>query len=295
MERDSASSGFANVQKTTEKVFLLLTSLLPERWRGQKVKEHVKSHWAPQAKGRRKPRKQRRKKRGEYVTQAGNSIREEPIPAVIAATQGETPVLPSSRGHSQLCVSVHIHALGAVSGWEAMPKWCPGWEELLSQPQQHKPPAGLAPCPRSTYSANSIYVIIKSPHRAKGTAQPPLLITAFLFGAVSVMGRRAWCAGGREWIREAGAAWISQALCSHSRIGPGNRIVTLALICTPDFPPGKLRIEQPQKHDRLIKFSVFSFNQIHISTLGAFSWHGYFCFERIEQIHSAPTHEFSHI
>lgn len=52
MEKDNASSRFANVQKTTEKVFLLLKSLLPERWRGQKVRDQVDGRATDHAKPR---------------------------------------------------------------------------------------------------------------------------------------------------------------------------------------------------------------------------------------------------
>lgn len=106
----------------------------------------------------------------------------------------KNPVPLSSRGHSQPCVCVCTHPLGAVGWWEATPKPCPRWEGLLSQPclgSTEPPCAELAPCPRSTYSANSICVITKPQHRANGTAKLPCIIRAFLSGAVSVTECRA--------------------------------------------------------------------------------------------------------
>lgn len=175
-----------------------------------KGRSRGKSHWRPQAKARDvesvRGKGAESVAGGEHVTQAGNSICEVLTLTVIAVTGDKTPVLPSTRGP---CVFAHI-------------PWEPWADGKRSQRGAHgergsdvspclsstNPPAELAPRPRSTYPANSIIAIVKSQHRAHGTAELPFVITAFFFGAASVMG----C---RERIRGAGTARISQALCSH--------------------------------------------------------------------------------
>lgn len=109
-----------------------------------------------------------------------------------------------------LCV--RTHSLGTVSWWEAMLQQCPRWEQLLSQPcpSSRNPQQGWHPAHRAL--TQPIQFMLSWSHSTEPTGQPSCPSLSRLSPWSSVGDG---VQGGTERIREAGTAWISQALCSH--------------------------------------------------------------------------------
>lgn len=123
-------------KRQQNKVFWLLISPMPERGRGQKVREEAElratDHLKPRDAESQGGKGEESAVDGEHVTQAGNSTCELPIPIVTAVTE-EKPQ------RSQAAESPVCSYTSPGSRREATPKRCPRCEGLVSHPlpQQH--------------------------------------------------------------------------------------------------------------------------------------------------------------
>lgn len=169
---------------------------MPERCRGQKVREEAEEratdHPKPRDAESRGGKAEESAVGGQHRTQAGNSTCELLLPVVTSVTELKPRCSQAAQSPVGLHTSLGSHepvgsdatAVPTVRGARIS---CPASAARL----ESKPPAELAPGPGSADSANPTNVIAKSQHTTKGTAEALSIIPAFLFGAAPVTGCRA--------------------------------------------------------------------------------------------------------